>query len=75
MAKPDSVPDGITREDLTSAIQALDGGASHSFLDSHTYDVVHEGERYPPKAVVGLAASRVLGRPLEPREFRGERNS
>jgi MoxR-like ATPase len=65
------VRDAITREDVLQAMRALDTGVSHSFGPSATYDVVHEGRRYPPKAVVGLAAARALGRPLRPDEFSG----
>ncbi len=75
LSKSDSVPEGITRQDILDAIRDLDAGVGHAFLDSHTFDVVHGGERYPPKAVVGLAARRVLGRSLDPSEFRGERGS
>ena len=53
------VPDGITREDVLSAIQDLDSGFPHSFRPSTAYDLVHEGKAYPPKAVLGLAARRV----------------
>ena len=61
----------ITREDLLAAIGSLDRGETNSFGPSTVYDVIHDGRRYPPKAVVGLAARRVLGRPLEPDEFSG----
>jgi hypothetical protein len=65
------VRDAITREDILEAIRALETGVSHKFGPSTTYDVVHEGRHYPPKAVVGLAAERALGRPLRPDEFSG----
>lgn len=64
-------PEEINRDDLLDAIQALDDGESHGFGVSTAYDVLYEGRRYPPKAVVGLAARRLLGRTLEPDEFRG----
>jgi NAD(P)-dependent dehydrogenase (short-subunit alcohol dehydrogenase family) len=35
------------------------------------YDLVFEGHRYPPKAVVGLAAERLAGRVLDPGDFSG----
>jgi len=63
--------EAITRKDIIDAIDALDAGEPHSFGSSTVYDLVYEGRRYPPKAVVGFAAQRVLGRPLRPEEFSG----
>lgn len=59
----------ITREDLLEAIAALDAHEPHEFGESTLYDVLHDGRRYPPKAIVGLAARRTLGRTLRPNEF------
>lgn len=61
----------VAREDLLAAIGELRNGVQHSFGESTRYDVLHEGKRYPPKAVVGLAVRRSLGRPLQPHEFGG----
>jgi 5-methylcytosine-specific restriction enzyme A len=55
--------DQITREDILAAIAALDRHEEHPFGASTDYDVLEGGRRYPPKAVVGLAVSRTLGRP------------
>ncbi len=66
-----TIPAGITQEDVLAALEDLDDGIEHSFSDSTRYDLVHEGRRYPPKAVVGLAARRVLGRMLENTELNG----
>ena len=65
----------ITREDIVEAIAALDHGEPHAFGPSVFYDLLEGGRRYPPKAVVGLAARRVLGRPLRPNEFSGGQES
>src|SRR5262249_37737352 len=65
----------ITREDIQEAIAALEQGESHPFGPSTFYDVLEDGRRYPPKAVVGLAARRVLGRTLRPDEFSGGEES
>src|SRR5829696_8663431 len=65
----------ITREDILEAIAALNRGEAHSFGPSTFYDLVDNGRRYPPKAVVGLAARRALGRPLRPDEFAGGQES
>jgi MoxR-like ATPase len=63
--------DAINRDDVLAAIQDLHSGVENRFGPSIKYDVIHDGQRFPPKAVVGLAARRVLGRPLEPGEFSG----
>lgn len=65
------IPDGITRDDVLQAIHDLDAGLEHNFGDSTGYDLLYEGHPYPPKAVIGLAARRVLKRPLRPSEFSG----
>jgi hypothetical protein len=65
----------ITREDIQEAIAALERGEIHAFGPSIFYDLLESGRRYPPKAVVGLAARRVLGRALRPDEFSGGEES
>lgn len=70
-----AIPDGISREDLLCAIRDFDAGAPHPFGASTGYDHLFEGRRYPPKAIVGLAAARRLGRPLLTTEFRGGRGT
>jgi 5-methylcytosine-specific restriction protein A len=70
-----AIPQGITRDDVLGAIQRLDAGVEQGFGPSLKYDLVFEGRRYPPKAVVGLAAERLAGRPLEPGDFSGGEGS
>jgi 5-methylcytosine-specific restriction protein B len=65
-----SIPKGITREDVLQAIDALDRGQQHGFGKPKRYNLVHEGKRYAPKAVIGLAAKRLKGRPLTHVEFK-----
>jgi len=65
----------ITREDIQEAIAALERGETHAFGPSIFYDLLEGDRRYPPKAVVGLAARRVLGRALRPDEFSGGEES
>src|SRR5215472_8115461 len=65
----------ITREDLQEAIAALEQREAHAFGPSIFYDVLEGDRRYPPKAAVGLAARRVLGRSLRPDEFSGGEES
>ncbi len=72
---PGDPRDLITKEDLLAAIASLDRNEPHGFGPSIKYDVLHGDRRYPPKAVVGLAARRVLGRPLRPDEFSGGEES
>jgi hypothetical protein len=69
------IPDGITRDDVLQAIVDFEVGVAHDFGDSTRYDLIHESKRYPPKAILGLAARRILGRPLRPSEFQAGENS
>ncbi len=71
MKRDSSIPDEITREHILAAITDFDQGVDHRFGHSTTYDLLHEGERYPPKAIVGLAAAYILGKPLQPEDFGG----
>jgi 5-methylcytosine-specific restriction enzyme A len=65
----------ITREDIEATIAALDQGEPHGFGPSIYCDLLVGGRRYPPKAVVGLSARRLLGRALRPDEFSGGEES
>src|SRR4051812_45808900 len=69
------VREQITRQDIEEGIAALMRGELHAFGPSTFYDLLVDGKRYPPKAVVGLAARRLLGRPLRPDEFSGGEDS
>lgn len=69
------IPNGITRDDVLRAISDIDQGHVNDFGNSTTYDLIHEGRRYAPKEVMGLAAQRVLGRTLKPNEFSGGKSS
>src|SRR5262245_14266903 len=68
---PNKIPAGIAREHIVAAILDLDRGAPHAFGESTGYDVLFEGRRYAPKAVVGLAAGKISGTPLGPYDFKG----
>jgi 5-methylcytosine-specific restriction protein B len=61
----------ITRGHIKTAILSLDEGIDHHLGVSIRYDVLYEGERHPPKAVVGLAAKLAIGRELWPKDFSG----
>lgn len=65
------IPDDITQEHLLQAIKDFENHVEHRFGSSSTYDVLHVGKRYPPKAIVGLAARHILGSPLQPEDFEG----
>ena len=65
------IPNGITSEHILKAISDFETGVPHEFVDSTGYDLLHEGKRYPPKAIVGLAAKQILGEPLRPSDFSG----
>jgi len=69
------IPSGITREDVLNALKRLDAGVEHGFGPSLKYDLIFEGHRYPPKAVVGLAAQRLASRVLDPGDFSGGQDS
>jgi len=67
-----AIPRGITGDDVRQAIGEYDRGVNHGFGPSTRYDLVFLGRRYPPKAIVGLAASRANGgRRLTPADFVG----
>lgn len=67
----DKIPNSITRQHILMAISGLDSGVTHAFGESTGYDVLHDGRRYAPKAVVGLAAAELLGATLGPYDFKG----
>ena len=66
-----SIPTGIAQSHILAAILDLDRGAQHAFGKSTGYDLLFEGRRYAPKAVLGLAAGKVTGAPLGPYDFKG----
>jgi hypothetical protein len=68
---PLSIPAGMTRTHVLQALADLDAGLDHPFGQPTGYELLHEGKRYPLKAVVGLACRYSLGRVLLPEEFSG----
>lgn len=69
------IPDGITPLDLREALRDLERGIDHPFGPSTGYDLLFNEKRFPPKAVVGLAARRIMGETLRPEDFTGGRGS
>lgn len=65
--------DGLSRDDVLGVLPqfTLEAAARHGFADSTDYDLVHEGRHYPPKAILGIAAERIVGRALTSDEFTG----
>lgn len=73
---PHGVPEGITRDDVLTAIGAFEREeVVHDFADSTRYDLLFEGRRLPPKAILGIAARRMLGHILTPEDFSGGEGS
>lgn len=68
---PQSIPAGLTRDHVLKTLADIDAGIDHPFGNPTGYELVHEGRRYAPKAVVGLACRYSIGRILPPDEFSG----
>lgn len=68
---PQSIPAGLTQEHVLRALADLDAGIDHPFGQPTGYELVHDGKRYAPKAVVGLTCRYAIGRILQPEEFSG----
>lgn len=68
---PQSIPAGLTREHVLRTLSDLDAGIDHPFGKPTGYELVHDGKRYAPKAVVGLACRYSIERILQPEEFSG----
>ncbi|HWL09451.1 MAG TPA: hypothetical protein VNQ76_13670 [Planctomicrobium sp.] len=66
-----SIPAGLTREHVLRTLSDLDAGIDHPFGKPIGYELIHEGKRYAPKAVIGLACRYSIGRVLQPEEFSG----
>src|SRR3954447_9491280 len=68
---PQSIPAGLTQEHVLRTLADMDAGIAHPFGQPTGYELVHQGKRYAPKAVVGLAFQYAIGRILRPEEFSG----
>lgn len=66
----------LTRQDIEDGLALFrDGKEPHSFKDSTRFDLLVDGSRYPPKAIVGLAARRALERTPRWSDFTGGESS
>lgn len=74
-AKPKLSEISFKRGHLLEAISKLNSGKAHNFGKSNTYDVIHENQTYPPKAVVGLAAEIATGHEYFPVDFDGGKST
>lgn len=68
---PIKLPIDIPRHYLLNAIATIDNQIPNPFGESTAYDVFHNGKRYAPKAVIGVAASQLLGVKLSAQDFKG----
>jgi hypothetical protein len=68
---PQAIPKGLTREHVIKAIADLDAGIDHSFGTPTGYELVHDGKRYAPKSVIGVAFRHITGEILGPDSFSG----
>ena len=68
---PQAIPAGLTREHVLRTLSDLDAGLTHTFGTPTGYELIYDGKRYAPKAVIGLACRYSIGRVLQPDEFSG----
>jgi hypothetical protein len=68
---PKSIPEGLTQQHVLSALSDLDSGVDAPFGPATGYELVHDGKRYAPKAVIGLAFKHLTGQILAHGEFSG----
>ncbi len=56
----------LTAEHVLRAVETFEqmGGDVPTYKHSATYDLLIEGRRYPPKAILGLADQALLGHEL-----------
>jgi len=69
--------DKVSQPDVVHAIEEYDRlgpeqfYSTHGFAPTTTYDLVWEGRRYPPKAVLGTAYELAVGERLASGDFEG----
>lgn len=60
------LPSEIPRECFLRAMARIDEFGHSPFKPSTTFDVIHEGRRYPPLAVVGFSLEELTGKTCPP---------
>ena len=69
--------DQVTRADVLRAIREYDRLGAERFFSAHgfapttTYELIWDGRRYPPKAILGTAYEFATGRRLGSGDFEG----
>ena len=69
--------DSVDREDVLRAIKEYDElgpdgfFSEHGFAPTTTYELVQQGHRYPPKAILGTAYEFATGKRLASGDFEG----
>ena len=69
--------DNVSRDHVLQAIGEYDQVGAAEFFSAHgfgpttTYDLVMDGRRYPPKAILGTAYELSTGQRLAPTDFEG----
>ena len=69
--------DHVTRTEVLHAIQEYDRlgptafFSAHGFAPTTTYELVWDGRRYPPKAILGTAYELATGQRLASGDFEG----
>jgi hypothetical protein len=69
--------DQVSRDDVMRATQEYDRLGAEQFFSEHgfapttTYELVLDGHRYPPKAILGTAYEFATGQRLESGDFEG----
>jgi len=65
------IPDNITREHLLNAIEEIKENGIPPGRQSSTYDLIYEGNAYPPKLVISFANKYANDIELSHDEFKG----
>ena len=72
--------DQVSRTDVVRAIREYDRLGPQGFFSAHgfapttTYELVWDGRRYPPKAILGTAYEFATGQRLASGDFEGGKN-
>lgn len=65
------IPPNISKEDLIKAIEKIDNEGIPQGAHSSTYDLIYNGNKYPPKLVVSYANLFANGELLNRNDFKG----
>lgn len=63
------IPQHLSRMHVLKALDDFRAGVPHGFAPSRKLDLIHEGQRFPPKAIFSLAVFRATGQLLTPDEL------